>query len=199
MNEKFFDLKKEKQDRIINAAIKVFAINGYKHSSTDDIVKEAGISKGLLFHYFGSKIRLYEFLYDYCVRFLTLELGSAISDSEKDYFLIVKAFEDAKIKVLKTYPYLQMFIDRSKSEDDEEAIRSTADLRDDLQATYDSYLDRVDASKFNKDADPSYVHTMLQATFTSLMNEQLYEGLFDPDKYYRECLNYINMMQTVCY
>ena len=53
MNEKFFDLKKEKQDRMINASLKLFAINGYKHASTDDIVNEAGISKGLLFHYFG--------------------------------------------------------------------------------------------------------------------------------------------------
>ena len=26
MNEKFFDLKKEKQDRMINAALKVFAL-----------------------------------------------------------------------------------------------------------------------------------------------------------------------------
>ena len=41
MNEKFFDLKKEKQDRMINAALKVFAINGYQKASTDDIVKEA--------------------------------------------------------------------------------------------------------------------------------------------------------------
>ena len=51
MNSKFFDLKKEKQDRMINAALKVFAMQGYRHASTDDIVREAGISKGLLFHY----------------------------------------------------------------------------------------------------------------------------------------------------
>ena len=58
MNEKFFDLKKEKQDRMINAALKVFALHGYRHACTDDIVKEAAISKGLLFHYFGSKLHL---------------------------------------------------------------------------------------------------------------------------------------------
>lgn len=49
MNEKFYDLKKEKQDRMINGALKVFALNGYKHASTDDIIVEARISKGLLF------------------------------------------------------------------------------------------------------------------------------------------------------
>ena len=68
MNPKFFDLKKDKQDRMINAALKVFALNGYKHASTDDIVKEAGISKGLLFHYFGSKAGVYEFIYESKVR-----------------------------------------------------------------------------------------------------------------------------------
>ena len=65
MNEKFFDLKKEKQDRIINASFEIFSENGYLHASTDDIVKKAEISKGLLFHYFISKIGLYTFLYDY--------------------------------------------------------------------------------------------------------------------------------------
>ena len=49
MNSKFFDIKKEKQDRIINAALKIFAMQGYRHGSTDDIVKEAAISKGLLY------------------------------------------------------------------------------------------------------------------------------------------------------
>lgn len=51
MNDKFFDVKKEKQDRIINASLKMFALNGYRHASTDDMVREAAISKGLLFHY----------------------------------------------------------------------------------------------------------------------------------------------------
>ena len=60
MNDKFFDLKREKQDRMINASLKVFAENGYRHASTDVIVKDAGISKGLLFHYFTSKMGLYE-------------------------------------------------------------------------------------------------------------------------------------------
>ena len=74
MNERFFELKKEKQDRMINAALYVFAERGYYHASTDEIVKAANISKGLLFHYFGSKIGLYAFLYDYATRFATLEL-----------------------------------------------------------------------------------------------------------------------------
>ena len=74
MNEKFFDLSREKQDRMINGAIEIFAKNGYKHASTDDMVKAVGISKGLWFHYFGSKEGIYVFVYDYCVKYMLLEL-----------------------------------------------------------------------------------------------------------------------------
>ena len=88
MNEKIFKLKKEKQDRMINAALKIFAVNGYQKASTDDIVKEAGISKGLLFHYFGSKAGVYTFMYEYSSRFMTMELERAVSLREKDLFLL---------------------------------------------------------------------------------------------------------------
>ena len=49
MNEKFFDLKKEKQDRMINAALKVFAMNGYGHASTDEIVRRPESAKDCFF------------------------------------------------------------------------------------------------------------------------------------------------------
>ena len=55
VNEKFFALPEEKRRRIVNAAMEAFGKNEYKRASTDDIAARAGISKGLLFHYFGSK------------------------------------------------------------------------------------------------------------------------------------------------
>ena len=51
----FNELEKEKQDRIIEAAIKEFAEYGYENGSTNRIVKECGISKGSLFKYFENK------------------------------------------------------------------------------------------------------------------------------------------------
>ena len=35
--------------------------------ATNEIVKEADISKGLLFHYFKNKKGLFLYLYDYCI------------------------------------------------------------------------------------------------------------------------------------
>lgn len=131
MNDKFFDLKQEKQDRMINAALKIFSRKGYKHASTDDIVKEAGISKGLLFHYFGSKIGLYNFLFDYSARFMLLELSREVRRSETDYFALVKQMERARMQVMKLYPYMQKFLNGAMREECLEAVTQIADKRND--------------------------------------------------------------------
>jgi AcrR family transcriptional regulator len=45
----------EKQERILNTALELFATRGYAMVSTSLICKEAGVSEGLLFKHFGSK------------------------------------------------------------------------------------------------------------------------------------------------
>ena len=136
MNEKFFDLKKEKQDRMINAALKVFAKNGYAHASTDDIVREAGISKGLLFHYFISKLGLYSFVYDYSVRYMVLELTTGIDKSEQDFFELIRQIKEAELQVMKTYPYMVLFLKSSNMENVSEALLETEDKRSILPEKY---------------------------------------------------------------
>ena len=107
MNQKFFDIPKEKQDRIINAALQVFSQNGYRHAGTDEVVRRAGISKGLLFHYFESKLGLYIFLYDYAVRYMLLELAGGTEKNEKDLFALIRLIEEAAFRACRQYPYLK--------------------------------------------------------------------------------------------
>jgi TetR/AcrR family transcriptional regulator, fatty acid metabolism regulator protein len=45
----------EKRQRILDAAVRVFARSGYHTSRVGDIAEEAGIAHGLLYHYFASK------------------------------------------------------------------------------------------------------------------------------------------------
>ena len=63
----FHALDAEKQQRIIHAAMEEFAEQGYERASTNAIVKAAGIGKGMLFYYFGSKEELYDFLCEYAM------------------------------------------------------------------------------------------------------------------------------------
>ena len=201
MNEKFFDLKKEKQDRMINASLKLFALNGYKHASTDDIVTEAGISKGLLFHYFGSKLGLYTFLYDYSVRFMKLELTRGVLESSHttDYFEIRKQIEMAKMQVLKNYPYMQQFLDRCKYENVSEALLDIEDQRNVLSEVYTSIMAQADTSLFAEKVDINKLDAMLDYTIKGLMTEHFQNASFHPEMLYEETVSYLMMMKEIAY
>ncbi|MCL6627892.1 MAG: TetR/AcrR family transcriptional regulator, partial [Alicyclobacillus shizuokensis] len=48
-------IRDERKEQILAAAAEVFARNGYVGTRIDDIASAAGISKGLIYHYFGGK------------------------------------------------------------------------------------------------------------------------------------------------
>lgn len=199
MNEKFFELKKEKQDRMINAALKVFSENGYKHASTDEIVSVAGISKGLLFHYFGSKLGLYTFLYDYCVRFMVLEIKTDVAAEQTDYFEIMKSLEYAKYQVYKQYPYLPNFVEASLREDLGQELEIVEEQRSKMEEIYAGMLEHVDASLFRPEVDILKLHTMIQHTMNGVMAEHLSLNSFMPDALHQECMELLDMMKKLAY
>ncbi|GMR09493.1 MAG: hypothetical protein BMS9Abin28_0312 [Anaerolineae bacterium] len=49
------DVSQERQEQILNAAEKVFSERGFSGARMDDIVEEAGLSKGALYWYYKSK------------------------------------------------------------------------------------------------------------------------------------------------
>ncbi len=52
----------EKQRLILDAALKLFARDGYNSTSTNKIAKEAGVSEGLIFRHFRNKEGLLDFI-----------------------------------------------------------------------------------------------------------------------------------------
>lgn len=199
MNGKFFDLKKEKQDRMINAALKVFALQGYRHASTDDMVREAGISKGLLFHYFGSKLGLYSFIYDYSVRYMTLELKASVSSKETDLFEIIRQMECSKMQAMRGYPYMQQFLNRSMKEDVSEALLAIEEKRAAFMETCDMILKRADMSLLPSDVDGGKLCRILTFTINGLMTERFEDASFQPEMLYGEIQEYIDMMKHMVY
>lgn len=197
MNAKFFDLKKEKQDRMINAALKVFALHGYRHASTDDIVKEAAISKGLLFHYFESKLGVYTFVYDYSVRYMTLELRATIDQKEKNLFEVMKQVECARMHAMRAYPYMQQFLNRSMSEDVSEALLAIEDKRNVLLDTYEVINNQIDLSALPAGVDGGKLHKMLDFTVKGLMTERFQDASFQPEMLYEEIAGYLDMMKQI--
>lgn len=197
MNEKFFDLKKEKQDRMINAALKVFALSGYRHASTDDIVREAAISKGLLFHYFESKLGVYAFVYDYSVRYLLLELSTAVDAKETDLFALMQQVECGKMHVMCGYPYLQQFLNRAQSENVSEALVAAEESRRRLEDAYEAIYEKADLTAYASAEDAQKLRKMLELTIKGLMNERILEDAFQPEMLYEEITEYLNLSRRL--
>lgn len=59
----FFNLPKEKRERVIEGAKRVFSRNHYKNVTIDAIVNEAGIPKGSFYQYFSNKDDLFKFMF----------------------------------------------------------------------------------------------------------------------------------------
>ena len=68
--EYFEALPPEKRRRVVNAALEAFGRYGYQKTSAEQIAQSAGIGKGMLFRYFGSKQGIYAYLFEYVRAFL---------------------------------------------------------------------------------------------------------------------------------
>ncbi len=198
MNEKFFDLNREKQDRMINAALRIFAENGYRHASTDIIVKEAGISKGLLFHYFTSKMGLFSFLFDYSIRYMLFEYDRLISAKETDYFKIRREMERAKLNVLRSYPYMNEFIEKSLQENQLDVIETIEISKNNYLETLDKYNNQGKRSGIRSDISSAQLDNMIRYTVDGLTKDQIQSNSFQPDMLFEQICGYLDTLQILC-
>ena len=197
MNDRFWELKKEKQDRMINSALKVFSQYGYKHASTDEIVRGAEISKGLLFHYFESKIGLYAFLYDYATRFVTLELTANVEKSESRYYELYKQILSAKANSMSQYPYIFLFLNKADEETDLDALAVISERREKYQRIMHALRERADITAFNPGVDFEKVGVILDYTVDGLIQKAVLSENFRADFFLEEATEYVDMMQNM--
>lgn len=74
----------KRREAILESALEVIAQRGYHASSIDDIAREAGVSKALIYEHFASKQDLYAELLEQHAGQLFSSLAEAISDAGRD-------------------------------------------------------------------------------------------------------------------
>lgn len=150
INTSFYKLKEEKRELIINAAIKEFVQNGFEKASTNEIVKEAKISKGSLFNYFNSKKELYVYLFEYGVQVID-GLYEQIDLSETDLFKRLENIGLQKLYIQSKYPLVFDFLASCVQEESAE-IKEI--IKHKVDAVYDQGKEliykNIDYSKFRE-------------------------------------------------
>ncbi|MEK3883172.1 TetR/AcrR family transcriptional regulator [Paenibacillus sp. PL2-23] len=155
MFDKFLSIEEEKRERVINAALEEFAQKGYQAASTNAIAKAAGISKGLLFHYFVSKKDLCLYLYDHAAKLLSQEIRAKVDPEERDLFVKLRQVSAVKLHVFKLHPDMLQFL---KMAFFEEAADVKAELAERNKSTaaneYYSLFANIDRTRFKEGVDP---------------------------------------------
>ncbi|HMG13903.1 MAG TPA: helix-turn-helix domain-containing protein, partial [Saprospiraceae bacterium] len=87
------------EDKIIDAAKKVFLQQGYSGARMQDIADAAGINKALLHYYFRNKDKLFELIFLQCTQKMIPTINS-VFDSDEDIFNKIRQFVSTYIEML---------------------------------------------------------------------------------------------------
>lgn len=100
---------KEKEQKILDAALKLFVERGFHGTSTAEIAKTAGVATGTLFHYFKTKEELINKLYLYTKESMFTHIKGHFNDEK----LLKDNLKDLWLKFVKfgiNEPYKIHFI-----------------------------------------------------------------------------------------
>ncbi len=206
MEEKLQKMDPQKRQNLIRAAIDEFASHPFQQASTNNIVKKAGISKGLLFHYFNDKKELYDTTIRFAVEMLFTKMSSCIHWEERDLLERLRQIVVEKIKIWQEYPNMFDCIFRVlQNENHHTSLTFYRELGVDLSALiHDIYRKNIDLSLFKDQSNIEKSLEIIQWTLDGLsqkytkvyQSQQTETSLLEISK---EVQTYIDMLKHILY
>ncbi len=193
----FFNLPKEKENKILEAAIDEFTKYSYENASVNRIVESADIAKGSFYQYFVDKKDLYRYIIEevekkrktYILEPIQNQTITNFFDSLKDIFL-------AEIKFAMELPKLAAIaLDFKNIRDIElknEILRGNFDTTSIFE---DLILRGIDNMNIDDSAEPKLNTYLLESLNTSILEYYIYEANLDYEKTNDYINNIINLMK----
>ena len=208
MSETFGKIPADEQERILHAALEEFAQNGYRRASTNAIVKAAGIPKGTLFYFFGSKKKLFFYLLDDAIRKYVAFVQKERGELPRELFERLLAREQIKLRFAAAYPLLFRFFSKVFLDIPEEVKEEMESrFREYSQASAQDLMEGLDLSRFREGVDVGQavdlVHVLLEgifARYSPRLREAEADELNDLiAEISAECRRYFEMVQEGIY
>lgn len=197
MHKPYID--EQKRQRVIRASIEEFT-RGYEAASTNEIVRKAGISKGLLFHYFGSKKNLYMTVFREVVQRTTETLLSRAGELPGDVIERMLRLTLIKLELYREDPKGWLFLADAASNPPHELkqeIRSAqAELTD---FGMKAFLTGLDLANLRPDVDAECLLRFVLLFLKGLEQEYLDRGdpaSLDWEQIMKEFMVYVELLRT---
>lgn len=204
--EKFESLDPDKQKKILDSALMEFAEKGYGQASTNRIVKQAGIGKGMLFYYFKNKKDLYEYLIEYSLNFIIDGYLSLVDKNETDFIKRLKGACQIKMKAQMENEHVFNFMGTVMLTKDLDLPPHLQKRYEQLQQQgYELLYEGIDKTLFRKDVDVDKAFNLIrwgvdgyqQDLLQRLQGKKMTELDFEP--YWDEFYAYIEILKKSFY
>jgi Transcriptional regulator len=196
----FEALPDEKRRRIMNAALALFAVNGYKKTAVDDIVAEAGISKGSIFYYFGSKRKFFLYLYEYAIKLTNDTILRQLDRRDSDLFSRMWKIQQMKLCLMTDYPSMYAFTARVAKERDESLREDVAAINKHYRTNVMSYArEGINTSRFRSDVHIDDVISMMNWVSEGFVQNIVCKTESDIVRHMAEFSRYTALLEKCCY
>ena len=142
--------------RIVEAALEEFVARGFEAASTNAIATRAGVAKGLVFHYFGTKDALYLAVFDRANEEFQDAITTALDPAPPtDLFARLHHFSAVKMRVISARPPSYRFLVQAASTPPKHLAEALHErLRASGEAGMQTFLDGLDFSKLRPQVSP---------------------------------------------
>ena len=198
MKEKSFDRRNE----LLEAALEEFITNSYEDASLNNIIKNAGISKGTFYYHFKNKRALYFSIMEACVEskleFLEKRMQEGSSEEkDKDIFEIFKLQGRIGVEFALSHPKYYLLGGRFLKEKGNSIYNDMMNL---LGSNTEKYVDEmidsaVKHGDFREDIPIDFIQKMITYIFIHFNDMFCTEGELELETMLRDLDNCIDFMQ----
>lgn len=136
---------------VINAGFACFGKSGFQKTVMSEIAETARASKATLFHDFGTKVDLYNFLFNFACD----EISKNVPIETQDFMECISISTKVKYEVMAQYPGIYHFLVAVMQDESEEAekLRRHANTRATAEES-ETLFAKVDWSNFRPNVSP---------------------------------------------
>lgn len=205
MNKKYehIDINNEKVCKIVNAAFEVFSKNDLEKASTNSVVKLAGISRGLLYHYFKDKQDLFDFLVYFSIKVIVVDMENRIDWEDSDFINRIRQTIFMKFQILGQYPYMTEFFNKYSDQVTKTFLRDeTEEIASGMKDKFYNY--NLDFSLVKEGVDIDKMVNVIKLTLEGLARKYWDEATtsdepIEIEKLMIECDGYIEFFRDQFY
>lgn len=171
----------DKQLHIMDAALRLFADQGFTKTSVRAIADEAGVNLAMISYYFGSKQELLEAIFDQHLSEKTSRIDEIISDDKLGPFQMIERFVDFfVISFYKSRQFNKIMIRETSKEVDKDSVifAKVVKSRMDNRKTIESVIKKGQATGlFRKDVEVVMLACIMVGAINQVISNMPYYSL----------------------